>query len=976
MNLPNAKSLESLTKKELLKLVQNQDVQITDLTDSVAASDMISWVYDIGTQKLIIGKGTTKLLGDKEGTELSFEELKDRVHPEDKELMELNFMSYIDKYPNSHEYYIRIFDYKNNYRWIASKGTLFRDEIGVAYKIAGTLRDISDRKKIEDRNVVSETRYHLLSQYAKEGIIIYNKQNVITDLNIAAEKIFEYDRNEIIGLNLENILDRKTMSLIEKSKNKGEYVDFHGVKKNGESIFLELLNKENPAGIGIFIVNDIHQRKLAENELRNNKLELEKIVAERTAKIQEQNDELDEQRRTFESFLENLQGMAYQYRPKGKDWETTFVSKGALDLTGYQANEFLEGALRVDKDLVAADINNDVWKEITNSLKKKTSFHVQYPIKTKTGGEKWVLDRGTGVYDIKGKLISLEGVMLDITREKLQEEKLLHAQDEITYQNKIIKQREKSYSALLTNLQGMAYRVLNDLTTVTYISEGCLPLTGYTQKEIIEGNKFFEKRIVRDDHQKSVGKIINRALKNKESYEVSYPIICKDGTEKWVSERGIGVYNNSGKLESLEGMIIDITKSKNLERQLLLAQETMDKAPVIIEWVTSDGSFAYVNEEAIRVSGFTREEFAKQKVYEMDPTLNAEIWNIIFEERSKNKAKDLETIYTTKDGKKIPVLINAFNMKYEGIPYNIAFMNDISRLKYIEGELKEINNELTASEEELRQQSEELKSLNENLEIQKIELENTVYKLNNTRDQLIHTEKMASLGVLVAGIAHELNNPIGYLKTSSEALNLLLEDLKNELTNLANHDIDSISELSKDFDTMASHIQSGAEQAAEIVKGLRIFSRMDKEKTEKHDIHHTLDNVLLMLHNSYKYGVNIHKDYKKIPPIECAPGQINQVFLNLINNAIQALDGEGDVWISTEEIDDRVLVTVKDNGPGISKELQSRIFEPFFTTKEPGEGTGLGLSISLGIIQDHNGSIDFKSDKNGTCFIVSLPKEQ
>ena len=231
---------------------------------------------------------------------------------------------------------------------------------------------------------------------------------------------------------------------------------------------------------------------------------------------------------------------------------------------------------------------------------------------------------------------------------------------------------------------------------------------------------------------------------------------------------------------------------------------------------------------------------------------------------------------------------------------------------------------------------------------------------------------MASLGVLVAGIAHELNNPIGYIKTSSEALMMLLEDMQAALANNSNSP-DTIDELSSDFEKMSGNINEGAAQAAEIVRGLRIFSRMDKEKTEQHNIHNTLNNVLLMLTKSYSYDIKIHKEYGDVPPIYCAPGQINQVFMNLINNAMQSIKGTGEIWIRTYLSNDRVIVSVKDNGPGIPKNKQNRIFEPFYTTKEPGEGTGLGLSISLRIIQDHNGSIEFSSDKNETIFTVSLP---
>ena len=200
----------------------------------------------------------------------------------------------------------------------------------------------------------------------------------------------------------------------------------------------------------------------------------------------------------------------------------------------------------------------------------------------------------------------------------------------------------------------------------------------------------------------------------------------------------------------------------------------------------------------------------------------------------------------------------------------------------------------------------------------------------------------------------------------------LLADLQEEI-GTGEADMHEVKTLSEDFIKMTENINAGAVQAAEIIKGLRTFSRLDKQKIEKHNIHNTLDNVLLMLQNSYKYTIKVHRDFGKIPEIECAPGQINQVFMNLINNAIQAIEGQGNIWIKTEQLDGRVIVTVKDDGMGIDESIRNRILEPFFTTKEPGQGTGLGLSISLGIVQDHNGSLLFESSDEGSVFVVSLP---
>ncbi|QSE98831.1 PAS domain S-box protein [Fulvivirga lutea] len=976
MNLYKTEDLESFSKEKLVQIVSKQAKHIKNLEDSIIGSVLMTWIYDLESERLILGQGSAKIIGFEDNDSISLKDIFERIHPEDTELMQLNFIKYLEKYPETHEYHVRVKDKAGNYRWIASKGRMFKNEEGKAFQIAGTLRDISDRKETETKHLVSESRFQVLSEHSREGIIIYDNNRIIRDLNEAAQEIFGYTRSQIVGQHLDNIVDARTAKRLEDSKNSGEFLEFLAMRSTGDRIYLEILNKESINGIGLILVNNINSRKLAELELKKYQQELEDKVKKRTQQLELKTKEIEDSQRSYQALLANLQGLAYKYEPKGKGWKTAFISEGAKDLTGYSTEDFINEKVTVDKDLVVPGFNTDVWKEITDNLKKKKNFNVQYPIKTKSGSEKWILDRGIGVYDDKGKLISLEGLMLDITREKLQEEKLIMAQDEIVKQNKLISQREKSYSTLLKNLQGMAYRVLDDLVTVEYISEGCFELTGYSSDQILHGKKFFEKKIVRKDYQKQIGEAIEKALKNKTTYEVSYPIITKEKKQKWVSERGIGIFDSNGKLEALEGFIIDISESKRLEERLRLAQVTIDKAPVMIEWLKEDGSFFYVNDETVNVSQFSKEEFYNSKIYDLDPTITPSSWKKLFETRQKHSIKDLESSYERKDGTKFPVLISASNIDYDGESYNISYINDISKLKDIEDELKQANYELSASEEELRQQSEELHTLNENLEIQKHELENTVYQLQNAKDQLIHTEKMASLGVLVAGIAHELNNPIGYIKTSSEALMMLLDDLKEEIKNAVGEDHSGVNELSVDFEQMTEHIKSGAEQAAEIVRGLRTFSRMDKEKVEKHHIHDTLENVLLMLHNSYKYHVSIHKEFADIPAIECAPGQINQVFMNLINNAVQAIDKKGNIWVKTELHENRVIISVKDDGPGIPEEMQKRIFEPFYTTKDPGEGTGLGLSISLGIIQDHNGSIDFSSDSSGTTFTVSLPIKQ
>jgi len=737
------------------------------------------------------------------------------------------------------------------------------------------------------------------------------------------------------------------------------------------------------------------KKKIKALEKQNS--QLERSLLKKNSEVETKDQIIDTSEKSYRALLSNLQGLAYRYTPLKRDlsaWEANFISAGSTKLLGYKPGEIESGEIRIRDLIQTKGLADQIWEDVKEALRKQKSFHVKYPIRTKKGITKWLSDRGSGVYDKNGDLISFEGVITDITKEKNRELNFIKARQEISEQNKIIRERERAYSNLLRNMQGMAYRSTysGDNLQSRFISEGCLQLTGYTVDEIMSESQFFEEKIVAHEYQESVWQSILNAIEQKSAFEVTYPIITKKGVTRWAYERGIGVFNKKGELEAVEGVIVDVTTAKEHEKQYRIAKETIDKAPIIIEWIKEDGSYHYVNQRAVEVAGWTKEEFYEKKIFEIDPLVTKKIWKEIFTERQKKDLQDFESKYPTKNGKSFPCLVSASNIEFEGTVYNCAYIADISELKAIQNKLKETNDELTASEEEIRLQSEELTTLNDNLEIQKAELEEAVYRLKNTKDQLVQAEKMASLGVLVAGIAHELNNPINYVSTSVEALEVVMEDLQefldaysrinDENVSAVLEEIDNLNqnvsfdELKTDFGKMLVNINDGANQASEIIRGLRTFSRLDKEKTELHNIHDNINNVLLMLRNSYKYNIEIEKQFGDIPPIECAPGQINQVLMNLISNAIHAIDDKGKITIATYLKGSHVIVEVRDTGIGIKEDIQKRIFEPFFTTKEPGKGTGLGLSISLGIIQDHSGSIALESNDEGTTFTLSLPVKQ
>jgi len=169
-------------------------------------------------------------------------------------------------------------------------------------------------------------------------------------------------------------------------------------------------------------------------------------------------------------------------------------------------------------------------------------------------------------------------------------------------------------------------------------------------------------------------------------------------------------------------------------------------------------------------------------------------------------------------------------------------------------------------------------------------------------------------------------------------------------------------------------INEGASRLENIVKGLRTFSRMDENEFKGVDIHEGIDSTLLLLHNLMQERITIHKKYGNIQHVECLPGKLYQVFMNILSNSILAIEGEGDIYIETDRNDDQARISIRDTGKGMSEEVREHIFEPFFTTREVGKGTGLGLSIGYSIIQEHRGTIEvFSEPGSGSEFIITLP---
>jgi len=310
------------------------------------------------------------------------------------------------------------------------------------------------------------------------------------------------------------------------------------------------------------------------------------------------------------------------------------------------------------------------------------------------------------------------------------------------------------------------------------------------------------------------------------------------------------------------------------------------------------------------------------------------------------------------------------------------------KLEKLSVSLRATNDELSQQNEEILVQKDHLVRLNNELEEQKSELNQTLKDLTQAQTKLVQSEKMASLGQLTAGVAHELNNPLNFISSSITPLQRNMGDLlgllkKYELLFDEKSTSGVISEMKKEMDydfviketeNLLKGIREGASRSEHIVKDLRTFSRMDENEFKGVNVHEGIDSTLLLLHHKMKNNITVHKKYGDLPPLECLPGKLNQVFMNIITNSILAIEDKGDIYIETSIAGDKARIAIRDTGKGMSGETMEHIFEPFFSTRAVGKGTGLGLSISYSIIQEHNGTIEvFSEPGRGSEFVIMIP---
>ena len=316
---------------------------------------------------------------------------------------------------------------------------------------------------------------------------------------------------------------------------------------------------------------------------------------------------------------------------------------------------------------------------------------------------------------------------------------------------------------------------------------------------------------------------------------------------------------------------------------------------------------------------------------------------------------------------------------------------DADRLM-IERALELMSKELTEANAGLRKELAEHQHTELELKKEKEEQIFLFKKLEVVQNQLMQSDKLASIGQLAAGVAHEINNPIGYVYSNLGTLEKYVRDVFSLLDSYEQAEsvitdaevrvrLQALKEqfdidfMKKDIDALMDESRDGITRVRTIVQSLKDFAHADTaDEWQYADLRRGLDSTLNIVNNEIKYKADVIRNYGNIPDVECLPSQLNQVFMNLLLNAVQAIEQHGTITLRTGQQDDAVWVEISDTGKGIAPEYRQKIFDPFFTTKPIGKGTGLGLSLSYGIIQKHHGRIEVESEVGkGTSFRIWLP---
>jgi PAS domain S-box-containing protein len=805
--------------------------------------------------------------------ELAIKPFLDLIYPDDRAMAIERHMKRLEGGPPLTTYLLRIITKQGDMRWLEVNGVRISWESRAAS--LNFVNDITEKRIAEEALKESEEQYRGLFEKSPNAITIVDEKGVVIDCNKSTEDVTGYRKEEIIGKSFEQLmtLDPKDMpKLIQKyaillSGQEVEPYELEIMRKDGERRWIRVVNsllKKDHKIVAIQVISeDITERKLAEEKLKQSEERY-------TALFERSNDAV---------YTCDFDGNFIDANPTAlKMLGYTKVEISSIDFSSLLSKEQLPLAFEKLKEI----FETGTQKEIT-----------EYRLRRKDSSYLWVESKGSLVYK-DGEPIAVQGIARDITARKRAEETL--------------KESEEKFRNLAEKSPNMIF--INKMGVIVYANEKCERVMGYMREELCASDFDF-LALIAPESRESVKKSFAMHAKGEEIPPCEYTLLTKEGrviegilTTKLIRYEGE---------KAILGIVTDITQRKKAEEALKESEtlysavvENSEDGIVIIQ----DGTLTFANNSSLNLLGYHSEEACGGDFLDFIAPHYREMVIKNYTERmeGKNVPNIYQILFLRKDGKTVPVEVNATIINYKGKPADLVFIRDITERK-------------------------------------------------RTEESLIHSEKLAGIGILSSGIAHEINNPLGGIMGYAE----VIMDEENP-------------EQVKQY---AKEIVKYTERASDIVNWLSRYSRGAKDSDVMDvDLNEILNESLEALKRARNMGdVSIIGDYRKIPTIKGNRSELQQIFVNLLNNAIDALSDGGSVTLTTTADNGLISVRISDNGKGIPKDQITRIFEPFFTTKRVGEGTGLGLYVTSMIVKKHYGQIDVESEVGkGTSFTLKFPK--
>jgi PAS domain S-box-containing protein len=801
------------------------------------------------------------------------------------------------------------------------------------------LSDFDERLEAERALAYTERKYTEMTDLLPQTVFETDIYGNITYVNKNGFIQFGYTENDVkSGLNiLSLIIEEERAKAGEKLKetiagrpSPGSI--YHGLKKDGTKFPIQ-----------------IYYNIFSENQQKKGLLGFVIDITERVSALEEINRSRDQLR----SLLSNIPGISYRCL-YNSDWSIVFISSEIEKFSGYPASEFISDHARTLNSIIHPEDRNNVNQEIRNAIESRQPWEIEYRLVHRNGEIKWVFDKGRPLINEEGRIEYLDGFILDITGRKLAE--------------KAMRESELKYRTLLENMNEVVM-LIDPEDKIQYVNRKFTEVLKYSREEVT-GLVGYNLLYDQSDKEIIINAEYNRKTKNITQYEVRFH--SKDGKMIHFLVSASSFSNTAGMDSGTIVAMIDITERKFAEEALRQSEERyktiIESFPDAIMLSDLKGNILFGNEPFERITGIKKEDYS-------NPDRIAHIHPDDFK-----KVAEATHHLLSSDISHTGIIENRFvdswgNIHWlSGIIAKVILNNelvlqtitrDITEKKMIEDELENHRSNLeilvNARTEELNETNKKLQQINEKLNNQRIELENALINLNETQQQLFQSEKMASLGVLAAGIAHEINNPLNFINGGAVALELYFND----------HLQDHREKLTPLF----AGIREGVKRTSNIVASLNHYSYQGEEKNTPCDVHPIIDNCLVILNSQILQGINIVKNYTaETVTFNSNEGKLHQLFLNILQNAVQSISSEGTININTNISDERLFIKISDTGCGIDKETLLKINDPFFTTKDPGKGTGLGLAISNNILKQYNGTLDFESEPGkGTSAIISFP---